>query len=66
MKTPGGPTRDPTRFPKDQKWLKLTKILNSFYFTPIQFTQATNFHYFYTGLKPGEERKMIDKYCKVS
>lgn len=30
-----------------------------FYFAPIQFTQATNFHYFYTDLKQGEQNRMI-------
>ena len=47
---------------KGQKWLKLTKVLNLFYFAPIQFTQATNFHYFYTDRRRGEQQKMKDEY----
>ena len=54
-KNPWGPNKG---VPKDQEWLKLTKILYFFNFAPIQITQATNCHYFYADLMQGEYNRI--------
>ena len=55
---PWGPNKGAS---KGQKWLKWSKIF-FFYFAPIQFTLATDFHYSYSAPMQGELKKIIDKY----
>ena len=52
---PWGPNKG---VPKDQEWLKLTKILYFSNFSPIQITQTTNCHYFYADLMQGEYNRI--------